>query len=404
MKFAFFIFRRFISSNRNSRFLNLISGIAVSGITLGVATLIIALSVISGFEKTLTLKLTDIDSHIKVFSFDKDLPQINNALLVIDSICNPFIDYSSPFLSKLALISYKNRKDGVTIKGIINQKYLDRIKQNIIEGSFDLNENNKLILGKTLAQKLLLRVGDSVTLFALKNDKIPSPDNLPNIEKFKVTAIFESGIAEYDASIAFTDISSAQNLFSRPNSFNGVDIKLNDISKADSLTLLIRKQLRYPYYARSVFELHKNIFTWISLQKKPIPIVLGLIIIVAVFNIVGTLLLMVIERTHEVGILKSFGTKKRQIVQIFLLQGFYLAFIGTLAGNLLAIILMEIQTKFNIIKVPTSVYFVTKVPFDFSFEIFLVVSVITLLLALLASLIPSIISSKINPVPALRFD
>lgn len=404
MKFAFFIFRRFISSNRNSRFLNLISGIAVSGIALGVATLIIALSVISGFEKTLTLKLTDIDSHIKVFSFDKDLPQINNALLVIDSICNPFIDYSSPFLSKLALISYKNRKDGVTIKGIINQKYLDRIKQNIIEGSFDLNENNKLILGKTLAQKLLLRVGDSVTLFALKNDKIPSPDNLPNIEKFKVTAIFESGIAEYDASIAFTDISSAQNLFSRPNSFNGVDIKLNDISKADSLTLLIRKQLRYPYYARSVFELHKNIFTWISLQKKPIPIVLGLIIIVAVFNIVGTLLLMVIERTHEVGILKSFGTKKRQIVQIFLLQGFYLAFIGTLAGNLLAIILMEIQTKFNIIKVPTSVYFVTKVPFDFSFEIFLVVSVITLLLALLASLIPSIISSKINPVPALRFD
>ena len=404
MKFAFFIFRRFISSNRNSRFLNLISGIAVSGIALGVATLIIALSVISGFEKTLTLKLTDIDSHIKVFSFDKDLPQINNALLVIDSICNPFIDYSSPFLSKLALISYKNRKDGVTIKGIINQKYLDRIKQNIIEGSFDLNENNKLILGKTLAQKLLLRVGDSVTLFALKNDKIPSPDNLPNIEKFKVTAIFESGIAEYDASIAFTDISSAQNLFSMPNSFNGVDIKLNDISKADSLTLLIRKQLRYPYYARSVFELHKNIFTWISLQKKPIPIVLGLIIIVAVFNIVGTLLLMVIERTHEVGILKSFGTKKRQIVQIFLLQGFYLAFIGTLAGNLLAIILMEIQTKFNIIKVPTSVYFVTKVPFDFSFEIFLVVSVITLLLALLASLIPSIISSKINPVPALRFD
>ena len=404
MKFAFFIFRRFISSNRNSRFLNLISGIAVSGIALGVATLIIALSVISGFEKTLTMKLTDIDSHIKVFSFDKDLPQINNALLVIDSICNPFIDYSSPFLSKLALISYKNRKDGVTIKGIINQKYLDRIKQNIIEGSFDLNENNKLILGKTLAQKLLLRVGDSVTLFALKNDKIPSPDNLPNIEKFKVTAIFESGIAEYDASIAFTDISSAQNLFSRPNSFNGVDIKLNDISKADSLTLLIRKQLRYPYYARSVFELHKNIFTWISLQKKPIPIVLGLIIIVAVFNIVGTLLLMVIERTHEVGILKSFGTKKRQIVQIFLLQGFYLAFIGTLAGNLLAIILMEIQTKFNIIKVPTSVYFVTKVPFDFSFEIFLVVSVITLLLALLASLIPSIISSKINPVPALRFD
>ncbi|MEJ5263556.1 MAG: ABC transporter permease [Ignavibacterium sp.] len=404
MRFAFFIFRKFITSNRNSRFLNHISGIAISGIALGVATLIIALSVISGFEKTLTLKLTDIDSHIKVFSFYKNLPQIESSLSVIDSVCNPFIEYSSPFLSKLALISHKKRKDGVTVKGIINQKYLDRIKQNIVEGSFDLNERNNLILGKTLANKLLIKVGDFVNLFALKNDQIPSSDNLPNIEKFKVAAIFESGIAEYDASIAFTDIESAQNLFSMPNSFNGIDIKLNNISKADSLTLVIRKALRYPYYARSVFNLHKNIFTWISLQKKPIPIVLGLIIIVAVFNIVGTLLLMVIERTHEVGILKSFGTRKKQIVQIFLFQGFYLAAIGTLTGNLLAIFLMGIQNRYDIIKIPSSVYFVTKVPFDFSIEIFLVVSIITIILALLASVIPSIISSRINPVNALRFE
>lgn len=404
MKFAFFIFRKFIAYNRNSRFLNLISGIAISGIALGVATLVIALSVISGFEKTLTLKLTDIDSHIKVFSFDKNLPDIENSLSVIDSICNPYIEYSSPFISKLALISNKKRKDGVTVKGIINQKYFDRVKQNIVEGSFNLSDRNNLILGKTLSNKLLIKVGDSVNLFALKNDQVPSTDNLPTIERFKVTAIFESGIAEYDASIAFTDFESAQNLFSMPNSFNGIDIKLNDISKADSLTLVIRKALRYPYYARSVFELHKNIFTWISLQEKPIPIILGLIIIVAVFNIVGTLLLMVIERTHEVGILKSFGTRKKQIVQIFLFQGFYLAVIGILIGNLLAIFLMEIQNRYDIIKIPSSVYFVTKVPFDFSIEIFLAVSIITMVLALLASLIPSIISSRINPVNALRFD
>jgi len=404
MRFSFFLFKKFIKSNRDSRFLNLISAIAIAGIALGVATLIIALSVISGFEKTLTNKLTDIDSHIKVFSFQNNLPNIEEAILKVDSIAHPYLDYSSPFLSKLALISFKKRKDGVNVKGITNQKYLDRIKQNIIEGTFDLEKKNNLILGKTLANKLLVKVGDNVTLFALKNDEIPSSENLPNVEKFKVSAIFESGIAEYDASIAFTDITSAQNLFSMPNSFNGIDIKLNDINKADSLTLLIRKELRYPYYARSVFDIHKNIFTWISLQKKPIPIILGLIIIVAVFNIIGTLLLMVIERTHEVGVLKSFGTRKRQIIQVFLLQGFYLALIGTLTGNLLAIVLMEIQNNFNIIKVPASVYFVTRVPFDFSYEIFLFVSIITLLLALLASFIPSFISSRINTVSALRFD
>lgn len=404
MKLSLFIFRKFINSNRDSRFLNLISKIAISGIALGVATLIIALSVISGFEKTLTEKLTDIDSHIKVFSFSTNLPDIDNALMKIDSICGMNLDYASPFLSNLALISFKNRIDGVTIKGIFDEEYKRKIEENIIDGKSNLDSMNNLIIGKTLANKLLLKVGDRVTLFALKKNELPSPENLPNIERFTVAAIFESGIAEYDASIAFTNLISAQNLFSMQDEVNGIDIKLNDISKADSLTNILRKQLNYPYYARSIFDLHKNIFTWISLQKKPIPIILGLIIVVAVFNIIGTLLLMVIERTNSVGILKSFGTKRRHIIQIFLLQGIYLAIIGTIAGNILAIALMQIQLKFNLIKVPTSVYFVTKVPFDFSFEIFLIVSGITLILALLASLLPSIISSRINPVTALRFD
>ncbi len=404
MSFSFFIFKKYIKSNRNSRFLNLISTIAIGGIALGVATLIIALSVISGFEKTLTEKLTDIDSHIKVFSFTTKLPDIDNSLMKIDSICGMNLDYASPFLSNLALISFKNRKDGVTIKGIFDEGYKRKIVENIIDGNANLDSMNNLIIGKTLANKLLLKVGDRVTLFALKKNELPSPENLPNIERFTIAAIFESGIAEYDASIAFTNLMSAQNLFSMQDEVNGIDIKLNDISKADSLTNILRKELNYPYYARSIFDLHKNIFTWISLQKKPIPIILGLIIVVAVFNIVGTLLLMVIERTNSVGILKSFGTKRRQIIQIFLLQGIYLAIIGTIAGNILALTLMQIQSKFNIIKVPTSVYFVTKVPFDFSFEIFLIVSGITFILALLASLLPSIISSRINPVTALRFD
>lgn len=404
MKFSFFIFRKYIKSNRNSRFLNLISTISIAGIALGVATLIIALSVISGFEKTLSEKLTDIDAHIKVYSFKSNLPDFEKSLLKIDSICGNNLDYASPFLSNLALVSHKNRKDGLTIKGVSNDGYISKIQANIIDGNLEFKSDNTLVIGKTLANKLLVKVGQNVTLFALKKNQIPASDNLPNIEKFIVTGIFESGIAEYDASIAFSNLNSAQNLFSMQGEVNGIDIKLNDISKADSLTNLLIKDLPYPYFARSIFDLHKNIFTWISLQKKPIPIVLGLIIVVAVFNIVGTLLLMVIERTSSVGILKSFGTRKRQIIQIFLLQGLYLASIGIIAGNLLAIVLMGIQSKFDIIKVPSSVYFVTKVPFDFSPDIFLFVSIVTLIIALLASLVPSIISSRINPVRALRFE
>lgn len=404
MTLSFFIFKKYIKSKRNSRFLNLISTIAIIGISIGVATLIIALSIISGFEKTLTQKLTDIDSHIKIFSFKANLPYLDKSIDKIDSICGDKVDYISPYLSNLALISFKDRKDGITIKGIINEGFRKKIEENIISGDPNWDSLNTLVIGKTLANKLLVKIGDRITLFALRKNEVPTSDNLPNIEKFTISAIFESGIAEYDASIGFTNLSSAQNLFAMPGEVNGMDIKLNDVSKADSLADILRRELRYPYYARSIFDIHKNIFTWISLQKKPIPIILGLIIIVAVFNIVGTLLLMVIERTSSIGILKSFGTGRRQIIQIFVLQGLYLAIIGTILGNILAIILMEIQSKFDIIKVPSSVYFVTKVPFDFSLEIFALVSIITLLLALIASIIPSIISSRINPVTALRFE
>lgn len=404
MRLAFIIFKKFIKSNRRSGFLNLISTISIAGITLGVATLIIALSVITGFEKTLTEKLTEIDSHIKIQSFTKSLPETENALMIIDSICGNYLDYSSPYYSDLSLIGFGNRKDGVTIKGIINKGFKEKVAQNIIDGELNFQIPNNLVIGKTLANKLLVKVGETVTLFALKDNKIPDKNDFPNIEKFKVTGIFESGIAEYDASLAFTDIKSAQNLFSVSGKINGIDVKLNDISKADSLSLILRKELRYPYFARSIFDIHKNIFTWIALQKKPIPIILGLIIIVAVFNIVGTLLLMVIERTNSIGILKSFGTRKRHIILIFILQGFYLALIGTIAGNLLAISLIKLQSEFNIIKVPSSVYFVTKVPFDYSLWIFVVVSIVTIFLALIASVIPSIISAKISPIKALRFD
>jgi lipoprotein-releasing system permease protein len=149
--------------------------------------------------------------------------------------------------------------------------------------------------------------------------------------------------------------------------------------------------------------MHRNIFVWIELQKKPIPIALSLIILVAVFNIISTLFLIVIERTSAIGILKSLGLNKSQITNIFILQGLQITVYGILLGNILALFLMFIQLKFNIIKVPSSIYMVTEVPFDFSLSIFLIVSVITLILALISSILPSIFSARINPIKAIRF-
>lgn len=404
MKFPFFISTRYILSNKDSRLLNLISVITIVGIALGVATLIIALSVLKGFERTLTQKITDFDSHIKITSFKDVLPEYESYLNKISSELNGQIDFISPFVSKLAIISSKNRKEGINIIGILPGKAADKVKSNLIAGIFDLKESKSIIIGKTLATKLLVKVGDKVTLFALRNDKIPSMEELPNIEQFYISGIFESGMAEYDDLIGYTNLYSAQNLFSLQSSINGIDIKLKSISKIDSLANFIRRESRYPYRVKTIFEIHRNIFTWIDLQKEPIPIILGLIILVAVFNIISALLMLVLEKTNAIGIIKSLGAKGKQIIRIFIYQGIYLSILGILAGNFLAWLLMYLQIELNIIKVPSSVYFVTRVPIEMTLDTFLLVSSVTFILAIIASLIPSYFASRINPVTALRFD
>ena len=404
MKFPFFVSTRYILSNKDSRLLNLISVITIAGISLGVATLIIALSVLNGFEHTLTKKITEFDSHIKIFSYKESLP---NSKIFIENLNNKLsdqIDFISPYVSKLAIISSGKRKEGINVKGILQDGASQKLISNVISGKIDWENPNTIVLGKTLATKLMVKVGEKVTLFALSNDRLPSPTNLPNIQKFTITGIFESGMAEYDNLIGYTSLNSAQNLFSMNEEINGIDIKLKSVGQIDSLAQVVRRGLRYPYYERTIFEIHRNIFTWIELQKKPIPIVLGLIIIVAVFNIISALLMLVLEKTNAIGILKSLGAKGRDIVKIFLYQGVYLTIIGIFAGNLLAWLLMSIQLKFDIIKVPSSVYFVTKVPIEMSWDIFVLISAVTFVLSLLAAIIPSFFASRINPVTALRFD
>jgi len=398
----FFISKRYIFSKKDSRFINLISAISVIGISLGVATLIIALSILNGFEETITNKIVDFDSHIKITSYKNILPDYKINKSLIENLLGDYRVFVNPYASGLTIIGTKKIKEGVSIKGINPADNWKGIEQSIIEGSFSLDEN-KIIVGRKLADKLQLKINDKVTLFALKNNELPSPESFPNIDRFTISGIFESGMAEYDDLIAYISLNDAQKLFSIGENINGYDIKLNNISKIDSLTNILSSQLRYPHSVRSIYQIHRNIFTWINLQKEPIPIVLGLIIIVAVINIVGTLLMIVLEKTSSIGILKSLGAKRRQIISIFIYQGIFLAIAGIVIGNLLALLLTALQEKYNIISLPSSVYFVTSVPIKISLEIFLGISLLTFLLCLLISIIPSYVASRIQPIASIRF-
>jgi lipoprotein-releasing system permease protein len=404
MLFPLYISKRFTFSKKDSRFFSFISVISVVGIALGVATLIIALSILKGFEKTLTTKVMDFDSHIKLTSISNILPDYHIALPRIKALIGKDLSEINPYASNLAIISSRRGTEGMNIIGVLPENKLKGVKEHMVEGSPDINDPSSILIGKKLADKIYVKPGDKVTIFTLNNDKIPSPQNLPNVKNFTITGIFESGMAEYDDAFAYINLKSAQSLLNIGDNITGYDIRLNNISKIDSLTLFLRAKLRYPYRSASIFELHRNIFTWIELQKKPIPIVLGLIIIVAVLNIIGTLLMMVLEKSKAIGILKSLGAGKRQITTIFLLQGMILALAGILLGNFIGFMLMEIQLKFNIITLPSSVYFMSRVPIELTLPVFAGVSLLTFLLSIIASVIPSFIASRISPISSIRFN
>ncbi|MCF6268360.1 MAG: ABC transporter permease [Melioribacteraceae bacterium] len=407
MSFPLFIVNKYIRSQKFSFLFSFVSLITIGGIAVGVTVVTIALSILDGFDSVISEKIINFNSHIVISSYgDRDLEE-NSEIesLITTNLDGRLLSYSK-FIAKNSIIKSKKNSEGVLLYGIDTEKTNLDIKKMILSGEyFDSNSNKReIILGKKLAEKLKLTVGDRVTLFTLQNNKLPSYTNPPMISQFSVTGIFESGMPEYDDLKAYIPLSLAKSILKMEKKISGYNIRLKDISEIDLLVESLQESLRYPYYVRSIFQQHQNIFTWIELQKKPIPIVLGLIVLVAVFNIIGTILMNILERTSQIGILKSMGANRKQILKIFLIQGVYLGTIGIILGVVFSLLLSQLQLSFNIIELQESVYFLNSAPIDINFLNYFVVSVTAFVLTILSSIIPSIVASRIDPISAIRFN
>lgn len=409
MPLSLFIANRYTVSPKNSKLISLISVISIAGIAIGVATMIIALTVIKGFEKVISDKIIQLNSHIQVSPFsNRTFPDYKIIMPLVEKKLRPHLTGISPFSLGLAIVKSRNNTEGTTIKGILPEYNIYNLNKYVTSGKLDLSYHKDglppITIGRKLAEKLLVNVGDKVTVFTIKNYSMPSADNPPSIKQFTVTGIFESGMAEYDDQFCYINMHTAQELLGFGENINGYDIRIRDVSKADSLTASLQHYMGYPYYPRSIFKIYQHIFTWIDLQKKLVPISLVLIVIVAVFNIISTLLMIVLERSNAIGTLTSLGARKRQIISIFLFQGIYLSLIGIFFGNLIAYLLSILQDKFDLVSLPESVYFMSKAPILIEWHNYLIVSAATFALCIVAALIPSYIASKIRPISALRFE
>ncbi len=405
MPVSLFIALRYLRSRRHRGFISFITLIAVVGVTLGVAALIITLSVLSGFERTIKENVVSFTAHMQLLGFQNQfLTNPTQAMQLVKSRY-PEVLEMAPYLSREGMIRSAAATDGVLIKGVDPKNDISAARQRLIEGEYRLEPRERgiegIILGRRLAQKLEARTGDRLLLLSLGGSSLSLSQT--RVMQFEVMGLYETGMADYDETYVYINIRNAQRLFAVGPMVSGFDILVTELDKLGTLARQIPEELGYPYYARTTYQMNRNLFTWIELQKKPIPIIIGLIVVVATVNIIGTLLMMVMEKSKEVGILRAIGTNRKKIMQVFLIQGMFIGVVGTILGNILAYALCWLEMKYEVISLPAGIYYMTHVPIDLNVTSFALVSALTLLMCFLSSLIPSRLAAKRDPVTMIRF-
>ncbi len=359
---------------------------------------------LGGFEREITEKVVGFTSHVQVLGFQNLPLKDSQTTVALLEEAFPVVTAVSPYVAREALIRSRSGVDGILLKGVDPARENSAAQKYMVDGAYTLAHPQGapagLVLGRKLASRLGVQVGDKVVVFGIGR---LLEGGQARAMQFRVTGIYESGMAEYDDVYAYTDLREAQILFQMGDAVTGYDLQLSRVDSAAAVAERVSDLLGYPHYARTVFDSYRNLFSWIELQKKPIPIILGLIIIVATVNIIGTLLMMVLDKTREIGVLASLGATRWGITSIFLRQGLRIALVGTGAGNLLAFGLCFAQLEFRFFSLPSDIYFMTSVPILLRWEYFAVVSGITIALCLLSSLIPARLASSLNPVTAIRF-
>jgi lipoprotein-releasing system permease protein len=403
MSYKWFIAKRYIFSRRRSKFISFITGFSILGVTLGTAALIITLSILAGFEKEIKDKVFGFMTHVQVQGFQGQTlnDHQKSVSLVKEKVSG--VKGISPFVAKEAMIRAGDNVDGIYLKGIDVVNDISQTRKYMKEGRYltgNSNDESEIVIGRKLARKLNVGVGNVVIVFGLPKGE---GNFQPRAASFKIIGIFESGMAEYDDVFAYVELSRAQKLFGLGDGVLGYDVLVDSLTNAGRVASEIQTLLGYPHYAHTATQLYRNLFAWIELQKKPAPILLGLIIIVAVVNIIGTLLMMVLEKMQDIGSLKSLGASQKGIQQIFLLQGMFISLTGIFLGNIIAFLLCYLQLEFRIFSLPSDIYFMSSVPILLKWQNFALVSSVVFVLCLLSSLLPSKAAAKLDVITSLRF-
>ncbi len=397
---------------KNNSFISLLSLISIMGITIGVMALIVVISVMSGFDHALEKKVIGIESQVIVLNYNGFVNNYKSAVKKIRSVKG--VKDVSPFIYTDVMITSSSTSVGSVLRGIdVNsEEKVTDLKKYLIKGSLsglNAKNENEIVLGKVLAQNLGVSVGDRVTIISPEG-RITPFGVMPKTERFTVCGIINSGMYNYDSTFSFISVKNAQNFIGlSSNTVTGLEVKLNRLGSANALAKKIADKLNAgtaasSYYALSWEELNKNLFSAIKLEKLTMFVILFLIVLVAAFNIISTLIMVVMEKRKDIAVLKSIGASSKDIMIIFIAQGLIIGSIGTALGLISGFLIGYLEETYHIISLPSSVYYITALPVRMTAGEFVIIGFCSIFLSFIATLYPSYKAGKIDPAEGVRYE
>jgi len=411
MRLPWHIARRNLAARRRGRFLSLITWIAVGGIAVGVGALIVVIAVMTGLQRDLHQRILGTNPHVYVFESGRgfrmhDWENVLEQVRQVDGVtaAAPFI------MTNVAVVVGDYAQPGL-LYGIdtTTATPLTDVERRLRAGEVGLETRGDLpglILGARLADKLGTFPGEEVTLLALESIETgPLGDIVPLGGGFEMTGVFRSGMYEYDNQNLYTTLEAAQELLQlEPGTVGGIAVNLRDPWQAEQVAQEIGSRLAAPYYTSDWMSLNRSLFSALQLEKLAMAIILFLIVIVAAFNIVSTLIMVVTDKTREIGILKAMGMTDRGILRIFTYQGLAIGVIGTLIGAPIGFLVVWLQERYALIELQPDVYFVDRLPVALDPVDIGLIIVISILVAFVATIYPARQASRLEPVEAIRHD
>jgi lipoprotein-releasing system permease protein len=410
--FEWMLSLRYLRARRKEGFISIIAGFSFLGIMLGVATLIIVMAVMNGFRTELLDKILGLNGHLLIQPLESPLTDFNQVAERVSAI--PGVRLAAPIVEGQALASSPFAANGVLVRGIraADLDKLASVAKNVKQGTLEgFDEGQGLAIGKRLADQLSLRAGDNLTLVSPRGAVTPM-GTTPRIKAYKVAAVFEIGMSEYDAAFVFMPLPEAQAYFNRPNDVTAIEVYTTDPDNIDRYRKLVTDAAARPVYLIDWRQRNATFFNALQVERNVMFLILTLIVLVAALNIVSGLIMLVKDKSADIGIMRTMGATQGAVMRIFLITGASIGVVGTLTGFIVGtVVCLNVESIRQFLSFVTrtelfspELYFLSRLPAEMNIAETAAVVVMALALSLLATLYPSWRAARLDPVETLRYE